>query len=320
MKTTRRDFLALAALPFGASASLAAGDGPVRLVIGFPPGDSADVLARLLAEHLGRQLKRPVFVDNRAGAAGIVAAQFVRNAPADGSTLMLAPSGLFVIYPYTYAHLPYDPLHDFKPVAIAAHMNLAIAVEARRGPSTMAELLSRLPREPALQNFGSAGAGSLNHFLGLRLGELTGVALTHVPYRGTAPAKQALLAGEVGFVVSPVASIWDQVSAGRVRVLATSGRERDPLLPEVPTLRECKVDIEGDVWQAIYAPGATPDDVVAPLTAAVLAALAVPELQKKMGELGLIVAPSGPSSVMAAMQANSRQWVPVIQKSGFKAE
>jgi len=320
MHTTRRLILIAAAVPLVMPANSHANEGPVRLVVSSPPGDSADVLARLLAEHLGHQLKRPVIVDNSAGAGGIVAAQYLKNASPDGNTMLLAPSGLFVIFPHTYKNLPYDPVRDFQPVAIAAHMNLAIAVEADRGPSAMSEFLRRLPREPALQNFGTAAAGSLNHFLGLRLGELTGVPLTHVAYRGTAPAKHALLSGEVGFVVGPIASLWDQISAGRVRVLATSGKDRDPLLPTVPTLRESGVALEGDVWQAIYVPAGTPADHVARLTQAAMSALAMPVLSRRMGELGFNVAPGGPAKVIDAMQANSRQWLPVIQKSGFQSE
>lgn len=320
MPMPRRHLLATALLLLAFRSPSAAEEGPLRIVVGFPPGDSGDVLARLLAQQLAEQLKRPVVVDNRAGAGGILAAQLVKNAPPDGNTLMLAPSGLFVIYPHTYARLPYDPVRDFKPLAIAVRMNLAIAVEAGRGPKSMAELIERLPREVALQNFGTAAAGSLNHFLGLRLGELAGAPVTHIPYRGSTPAKQALLAGEVGFMVSPIASIWDQVSGGRVRVLATAGKERDPLLPQVATLHESGFDVEGDVWQAVYAPAATPAAVADGLSQAVLAALNAPQLRKRLAELGLIVAPAGPAQVGDAMKANDRQWAPIIRKSGFKAD
>lgn len=320
MRTQRRNFLAAAFLPLVAPLSRAADEGPLRLVVGFPPGDSADVLARLLAQPLGELLKRPVVVDNRSGAGGLLAAQAVKNAPADGNTVMLAPSGLFTIYPHTYARLPYDPGRDFKPLAIAARMNFAIAVDAGRGPGTMAQLLERLPRETAMQNFGTGAAGSLMHFVGLRMGELARVPVTHIPYRGSTPAKQALLAGDIGFVVAPIASIWDLVSSGRMRVLATAGNQRDPLLPEVPTLRESGFDVDGYFWHGLYVSAATPAGVTEVLSQAVLAALKVPELGKRIGELGLIVTPVGPAQVDAAMQAQERQWGPFIRRSGFKAD
>lgn len=292
---------------------------PLKYVVGFPAGDVGDVLARLTAEKMRPLLHRSVVVENRPGAGGILAAEAVKAAPPDGNVIMQAPLATMVTFPYTYDNLRYDPVKDYEPVALLAMFDLAIVVHATNGPKSIAELAQAARSNPQLANFASPAAGSLPHFFGLMFGKSVGAPLVHVAYRGDAPAKQALLSGEVGMLVAPVSAVLELEKSGRVRVLATSGGKRSALLPTVPTLKETGVDVEGSAWLALFAPAKTPRPIVDSLSRAALAAVNEPDLKKRLTDYGLEVMNVGPQGLADIMVRDQKRWAAVIKESGFKA-
>ena len=291
----------------------------LKIVVGYPPGDAADVTARLMAERMRETLGRPVVVENRAGGGGIIAAELVKSAPADGNTLMLAPLATMVAFPFTFERLRYDPVKDFEPVALVASFDLALAVNAATGPATLQELGQRAAKDGVFASFGSPAAGSLPHFFGLITGESMKVNLLHVAYRGDAPAKQALLGGEVGSMVAPVGAFVELEKAGKVRILATSGTRRHPLTPKVPTFIEAGVQAQASPWFALYAPAKTPKELVAKLSASALDAANDARVKARLADLGLQSGNVGPQGLADTMRRDAEKWGPVIRASGFKA-
>ena len=318
MTIFRRQMIASSLLVL-ASWSAFAQDNPVRVLVGFPPGDTSDQLARMLIEPIRQQIGQSVIVDNRAGAGGMIAAEATKNSAPDGKTLMLAPLAPMVTFPFTFAKLNYDPIKDFEPVALLATFDLAIAVNAATGPKNMAEFAERIRKEPVLTNFGSPAAGSLPHMFGLELGRVLKTPTTHVAYRGDAPAKQDLMGGVIGFVVAPTAAFIELEKAGRVRILATSGKQRSPTMAHVPTLRESGVDLEGSAWFALFAPAKTPRDVIDKISKAATSAMGDPVLRKRLNDLELQPAALGPQGLADTLVKDQQRWSVVIKESGFKA-
>lgn len=316
----RRECLAAAVLSLAALGATAQDGTPLKIVVGYPAGDASDVVARLMAEKMRVSLKRPVIVDNRAGAGGMIAAEVVKMAPPDGNTLMLAPLAAMVTFPYTFDRLRYDPIKDFEPVALVATFDLALAVAADGGPRTLPELAQRARNDQTMATFGSPAAGSLPHFFGLLYADAVKVNLLHVPYRGDAPAKQALLSGEVGSMVGPLGSFVEFARAGKLRILATSGPARNPATPDVPTFKELGIDAVATPWFALYAPAKTPKDAVARLSKAALDAVNDPDVKTKLAPIGLDAANVGPDGLAETMKKDQARWSVVIRKSGFKAD
>jgi tripartite-type tricarboxylate transporter receptor subunit TctC len=296
-------------------------DKPVRLLVGFAPGGSADIAARLLADRMKDDLKQSVVVENRPGAAGRIAAEAIRNAPADGSTLMLTPIVVTVLAPMVFSKLPYDPQVDFTPVAHVANFQFAMSVAATHPAKTVQELVAWWKANPPMANFGSPAPGSLPHFFGVMIERSAGINLVHVPYNGGGPLMNAVMGNQVS---SGIDTLVDQIElhrTGRIRLIATSGAQRSPLLPEVPTFGEGGLkDVEGTSWFAVYAPARTPDATVRQLNAAINKALAVPELRERFAKLGLEPTGGTPADLSARMAQDSARWAPVVKASGFKAD
>lgn len=274
---------------------------PLRIVVGFPAGDVNDILARLMAEKMRASLDRPVLVENRAGAGGIIAAENVKAAAPDGNTVMLAPFATMVTFPHTFDKLRYDPARDFAPVALAATFDLAIAVRAD-GPKTLAELTDAARKDVNLRNFASPAAGSLPHFFGLLYGQNAKMEMTHISYRGDPPAKQALLAGEIGMMVAPVGAFLELAKGDRIRILATSGQQSNVLTPTVPTFKSLGLDLVASPWYAMYAPAGTPAPVVDALSKAALAAVNDPDVRKRLADIGLTPGEAGPQALAEIMR------------------
>lgn len=312
-------FLSLATFALAATTAAAQEGQPIRLIVGFPAGDSSDTVARLVAEKMRVSLKQQVVVDNRPGAGGMLAAEAVKAAAPDGNTLLLSPLATMVTFPYTFDKLRYDPQKDFEPVAELTTFDLAIAVNAATGPKTLTELGQRARTEKTMASFGSPAAGSLPHFFGLMFGESIKTEFVHVAYRGDAPAKQGLLTGEIGSMVGPIGSFTELQKAGRVRILATSGARRHALTPNVPTLRESGVDAEAAAWFGLFAPVRTSPEVVARIARAALDAVNDPAVKATLLEQGLVSSSQGPKEFKDTLQRDHQRWSVVIRKSGFKA-
>ncbi|MGZ5155105.1 MAG: Bug family tripartite tricarboxylate transporter substrate binding protein [Caldimonas sp.] len=310
--------LVLAALSFGAVAQV---DKPVRVLVGFAPGGSADIAARLLADRMKDELKQPVVVENRPGAGGRIVAEAVRNAPADGSVLMLTPIVVTVLAPMVFSKLPYDPVTDFAPVAHVANFQFALSVNASHPAKNMKELVAWYKANPAKANFGSPAPGSLPHFFGVMIAKGAGIELVHVPYNGGGPLMNGVMGDQVGAGIDTLVDQIELHRTGKIRLLASSGSTRSPLLPEVPTFAESGLPgVEGTSWFAVYAPAKTPEPTIRQLNAAINKALAVPELRERFAKLGLEPTGGTPADLAKRMAEDTARWAPVVKASGFRAD
>jgi len=299
--------------------SLAAAQEPLRIVLGYPAGASSDILTRLLAEEMRKSLGRPVIVENKPGAGGIVGNEAVKAAAKDGNTILLTPTATMAIFPHSFgANLRYDPFNDFAPVAHVSSFQLGLGVGAGVPARTLAEYVALVKREPKAGYYASAAAGSIPHFLGVMFAKAAGIDMIHVPYKGTAPALQALTAGEISAISTVVADIGNLVKGGKARLLATAGAKRSPQFPDVPTFRESGYDIEGESWYALFAPAGTPKAAIDRISAAAVSAVHEPALRQKLEGIGLEPTGLGPAELAAILKADYDKWGPVIRASGFK--
>jgi tripartite-type tricarboxylate transporter receptor subunit TctC len=294
--------------------------GPVKLLVGFAPGGSSDLAARIIAEKLKDTIGAPVVVDNKAGAGGRIAAEALKNSPPDGNTLLLTPVVVPVLAPLLFTNLPYDANKDFVPVTHVANYQLALSAGTNPPARSLAELTDWLKANPSKASFGSPAPGSLPHFFGLMVGKSIGVEMQHVAYKGGAPLHTDLIGGQIPVAIDALSDCIEQHRGGRLRIVATSGTMRSPLLPDVPTFKELGYPIEGNGWTAIYAPGGTPKPIVDRLNRALLDVLKQPEVRQKLTNLGFEVTATSPDELAAIMRADTAKWKPIIQASGFKAE
>ena len=316
----RREFTALATaslLPLAHAQS----DRPVKLMVGFAPGGSADIAARLIAERMAAELKQTVVVENRPGAGGRIAAEQLKNAAPDGGTLMLAPIVVPVLAPLVFSKLPYDPVADFAPVAHLANFQFGFSVNASHPAKTVAELLQWFRANPDKTNFGSPAPGSLPHFFGVMVARGAGLDMIHVPFNGGGPLMNALAGNQVSSAIDTLVDQIEMHRAGKTRILATSGAARSPLLPDVPTFAEAGLrGVEGASWFGVYAPAKTPEATVRQQNAAINKALAAPEVRERFGKLGLEPVGGAPADLAALMKRDTERWGPVVKASGFKAD
>lgn len=325
---SRRSFIALAGLSLtlaiGAlpAAALAAfPEKPLRLVVPYPPGGAADVMARGLAQQLTDALGQKVIVDNRGGAGGAVAAKTAASSAADGYTLFFGTLATQVINPALNSKLGYDPVKDFVGVSLT-HLNPRVLIA---GPSvearSVAELIAAAKAAPGKLTYGSAGSGSSSHLSGALFEMLAEVQLLHVPYRGSAPLLTDLLAGRVDLTFDSFAVYEEFIKEGRARPLAVTSLKRMTVLPSLPTLDESGLkgyDVSN--WLGIFAPSGTPADIVARLNAGVRKAMADPALRQQLVSLGIEPATSAPQELDALVREDMPKWADIVKKSGAKAD
>ncbi|HMO47520.1 MAG TPA: Bug family tripartite tricarboxylate transporter substrate binding protein [Rubrivivax sp.] len=309
---------ALCLTTLGASAQPGA---PVRLLVGFPAGGSFDAIARLLADKLKDELKRPVIVDNKTGAGGRLAVDALKAAPHDGSTVMLGPDALTVLYPFTMSKLNYDPKKDLLPLGTVSDFPFALATAVEPPSRTLAEFVAWAKANPAKANFGIPARGAPHHFFGLVLGEAIGVPMQDVPFQGSAPMLVALIGGQISSSVDVLGSLIEQHRAGKLRMLAVSSPQRVPQAPEVPTFSELGYPaITGMGFNGLYAPAGTPPAVVAEWNAALNKVLALPEVRSRLEGWGFTPAPGTPQALADRGNTGAERWAPVIKASGFRAD
>ena len=315
----RRHFAALAATALAAPVAFAQ-EKTVKILVGFPPGGSADVIARLLAERMRAGLNANVIVDNRPGAGGRIALAELKRAAPDGLTLVLSPSGALVIQPWLFANLGYDPIRDFTPISRVSTFDFAVTAGPGAPAGDLKAVMAWMKANPTKANYATSGAGTVPHFAGQLLGQATGVTMTHVAYRGGAPAAQDLIGGQVPLMVDTASETIEHHKAGKVRILAVTGEQRSRALPEVPTLKELGINMTADAFFGLYGPAGMAPDVVARIDRAVAEALRSPEVQEKVYSFGLVPNYAGPSELMAMQVAHLKRWEAPIKASGFKAE
>ncbi|HEY0822476.1 MAG TPA: Bug family tripartite tricarboxylate transporter substrate binding protein [Ramlibacter sp.] len=320
MKRRHLAALAGAALVALAAPAALAQDRTMKILVGFPPGGSADQIARLLAQKMAASLNQAVIVDNKPGAAGRLVLGELKRAAPDGQTLVLSPSGAMVIAPWLYSNIGYDPIKDFTPVSRIVTFDFAVTAGPGAPQGDLKSVLAWMKANPARANYATSGAGTVPHFAGLMLGQAAGVPLTHVAYRGGAPAAQDLVGGQVPLMVDTASETIEQHKAGKVRILAVTGEQRSRALPDVPTLKEQGINMAADAFFGLYGPPGMPADAVARIDRAVAEALKDPAIQEKIYSFGLVPSHAPAAELAATQAAHLKRWEAPIKASGFKAE
>ena len=323
MNVNRRQLTLLAgAAALGVAPPRAMGqDKPlVKILVGFPPGGSVDVVARLVADGMRASLDQNVIVDNKPGAAGRVALGELKRAAPDGNTLTLAPSGALVILPWLFKNVGYDPARDFTPIARVTTFDFAVTVGPAAPPGDFKALLAWLKANPNKANFATSGAGTVPHFTGVLLAQETGVPLTHVAYKGGALAAQDLLGGQVPMMVDTASETIEHHRAGKLRIVAVTGDSRSAVLPDVPTLKELGVNVVADAFFGLYGPANMPADRVQKISDAVAKTLATPEIQGKIRALALTPSYADSQTLAATQATHLKRWEAPIKASGFTVE
>jgi tripartite-type tricarboxylate transporter receptor subunit TctC len=313
---------AASALAWTISASAQQAAAPIRILVGYPAGATSDALARVIAEHMAGTLKQTVVVENKAGAGGRIANELVKAAAPDGTTLLMTPVATMGIFPHSYAgQLRYDPLKDFAPVAHLSDFQIGLGIANTVPAKTLAEYVAWVKSDPTKNSFyGSAAPGSIPHFFGVMFARSAGLQLTHVPYKGTAAAMQALAGGEIAALSTVAADIRALVQGGRAKLLAVAGDKRDPAFGDVPTFKELGYDLVAKPWYALFAPAGTPKAELDRLSQAASAAVADPALRKRLLDMGLEPTGYGPDRLATILKADYDRWGEVIRASGFKPE
>ncbi len=291
---------------------------PIRFICPYAQGGATDLLTRTLAQKLTESLGQPVVTDNRAGAGGNVGADIVAKSPPDGYTILLAPVSPMAINVSLYgAKLPFNPETDFAPITLVARVPLAIAVHPSSPAKTMQEFIALAKSQPGRMNYGSAGTGSSNHMIGAMLMSAAGLDMTHIPFKGGGPGVMALVGNQIDMMVAQVPTSKALHAAGRLRLLAVSGANRSPALPDVPTMIESGLpDFDATAWYSVVAPARTPQQIIEKLHAALVKALNTPEVRQRLAEEGAEVETMTPEELARFMHAEIAKWAKAVKASG----
>ncbi len=294
-------------------------DKPLRMIVGYPPGASNDILARIVAERIGPVLGQNVVVDNRAGASGGIASELTAKAPADGYTFQICNDATHSSNFNTVAKPAYDPARDFTPLTLAALNPIVLVVNPAHTPAkTLAELVDYVKAHPDKGSYGSSGPGSPHHLAGEILKEKSGVdAFVHVPYKGGGPAVLDLLAGQIPMAFSSVIAVQQQIRSGKLRALAVTQRTRYDALPDVPTMAETWPDAEMSSWLCFAAPAGVPAPIAERLSGAIVAALQEPATKKKIEDSGLVVVASKPAELAALIERDKVARGKLMRQAGI---
>ena len=318
----RATALAISMAVFGASAQAQTyPDRPIKLIAPFPAGGLADVLARAVGDELTRSLGQPVVVENRAGAGGNIGAEAVARAAPDGYTLMMSSAGILTANQFLYASMPFDPEKDFVTVSNVADMPMMVVVNPKVEAKTLAEFVALARAHPGKLNFGSPGIGTTGH-LGLAMFmHAAGIKLTHVPYRGAAPAITDLLAGQIDGVVDNPPTVLPHIESGRLRSLAVAAKTRMALLPDLPTAEQAGVaNFEASSWFGVVAPAGTPQPIIDRLHKDIAAALRRPALQERFAKSGARLIGNTPAEFAQQIRHDRKVWGDIIRAADIKPQ
>jgi tripartite-type tricarboxylate transporter receptor subunit TctC len=311
---------ALAAASLSAMATAQAQDkAPLKILVGFPPGGSADVIARLVADAIKDDFAS-VVVDNKPGASGRLALGMTKTAKPDGQTVIILPSGPMVLFPHVYKKLEYDPVRDFTPISQLARFQFGVVANTSTGVKSIADLVTRAKAQPDSASYGTPGMGTLPHFMGVLLEQSTGIRMTHVPFQGGAPANNALLGGHIGYKFDVVSETAQLHKDGKLRIIAVTGAKRDPQVPEVLTLKEQGIPMEATAWFAMYGPAGMPAETQGRIERAVTRALRQPGMIKRLSDLGYETIGSTGAELAAAQREDLARWERPIKASGVQLD
>ena len=315
--------LALFALAVVSAASVQAAEYPERnitVIVPFPAGGASDMTARLVTPKLGERVKQSVIIDNRAGANGSLGATAMKQAPADGYTLLFTSNSAHVMGPLLREPRSFDPVRDFTPVSMVIRYPMYILVNAGVPARSLGELIALAKARPAQLNYSSVGTGSGGHLACELLNVAAGTQIEHVPYKGAAPAQTALVAGEAQVMCDSVGNSHALVVAGKLRGLAVTGAQRSPAVPDVPTLMELGLPVEAYIWLGVLGPPAMPAAITAKLSAEIVRIMNLPDVRERVLKGGSEVVASMPEKFASDMRAESEIWARVIREKGIKGE
>ena len=320
-RPTRRTMLAAAlAVAWPARAQIFP-DRPVRIVVPYPAGGTTDLLARLLADRIGRDLGQPVVVENRSGAGGVVGCEYVAHAPADGYTLLFGNLGPLALNPALYAKLPYDPERDFAPIARVAQFPLLLVVPTTLEVTSFPELLAWARGNRGKVNFASVGNGSVSHLAGEMLNRAADLGMAHVPYRGGSQAFTDVLNGTAQVFFATGIEAKPHLDAGRIRALAITSHDRSPVAPGLPTFRELGMPaLDFAAWFGLLVPTATPEAIRARLTASLHGIMARDDVRQAMLDVSAEPVADTPTEFGGFLAAEIRRWAPVVRDAGVRIE
>lgn len=295
---------------------------PIRLLVGFPPGGATDVTARLVAPRVADSLRQQIVVDNRGGAHGNIASELVARAEPDGHTLLLGTISMLAINPGLYKKLPFDPVGDFAPITILVSLSNVVVIHPSVAANSINDLIALAKAKPGFLSYATSGAGSPGHLAGEVLKTLARIDMTHIPYKGGAPAINDLLGGQVHIMIATVPTAVPHVKSGRVKALAVTTKKRSVGLPDVPTIAEATgfASYEANNWYGVLAPARTPRHIVDKLNTEFISALKQPDVREKLLVQGLEPTYTTPEEFSAYLKAEIVKWSRVARNAGAKVE
>jgi tripartite-type tricarboxylate transporter receptor subunit TctC len=294
---------------------------PVSIVVGFAPGGGTDTVARIIAKNLSDSLGQQVLVENRAGAGGNIATDYVAHAAPDGYTILLGNVGSLAVAPHVISSLPYDPLRDFSPITMAVVFANVLVVQPSLPVHSLADFVKLAQEKPGTVTFGSSGILGAGHLAGELLKMRANIDMIHVPYKGGGPAMQGMLGGQVMSIFATPVSAGGQIKAGRIRAIATTGPRRAAILPDVPTVAESGYPgYEAMNWYAYLAPAKTPKEIIERLNRELVKALNNAEVVALLHQQGLESSPGSPAELARYMEREFETWGKVVKQAGIKAQ
>lgn len=294
---------------------------PIHIVVPLPPGGSNDVLARIVAQKMSESFGQPVIVENKPGAAGNIATDFIAKAEGDGYSIAVAPNQTVAVNPVLYPRLPFDVSRDLTGITLLGRVPMVLVVSPGKVAATsVAELIALAKANPEKLSYASAGSGSPQHMAAEVFKSMTGTHITQIPYKGSAPALVDLLGGNVDMMFCPINSAMPHIRSGKLRALGTSGAKRVELLPKVPTIAETLPNFESDIWIGMVAPAKTPPAIINKLNAELRRSLALPDVKSKLAEQGIYAETSTPFEFTKLIDSDQKRWAEVIRAANIKPE
>lgn len=293
---------------------------PIRLVVPYPAGGPVDIVGRLTAQKLAEQLSAQIVVDNRSGANGNIAGEIVARSTPDGYTLLMGANGNIAVNPALYRKMPIDPARDLKPISLVATASLMLVVNPGVTAKTTADLISLARSKPGSVNFASSGIGSTAHLCSELLRMMTGIHIVHVPYKGSAPALNDVITGQVQMLITGVSSALPHARSGRLRALGVTSAKRLPALPEYPAIGESVPGYEVQTWYGLFGPAPLPDSLLKRLHRAVVTAIGSKDVHDRLQGLGADAATNTSAQFAAMIKEDTTKWAKVVQSAGIKPE
>jgi tripartite-type tricarboxylate transporter receptor subunit TctC len=325
MSHTRVTLRAMIVLPIFALTSLIFAQSyptkPIRMIVPFPPGGATDILARVVAQKLAESVGHQVVIDNRPGAGGTIGSRLMLDAQPDGYTLLTSSVSTHAIGPHLYEKPPYDPGKDFTAITELSSTPTVLMVSAKLPVSSLKELIALAKAKPGQLNYGSSGVGTQFHLSGELLKLLTGIEMSHIPYKGTALVYPDLFSGQVSILFDTLSVALPFIKSGRVQALGVTGIKRAPALPDVPTIAEAGVaGFNADLWLGVWGPAKLPRDITERLSSEIAKLLRLPDVKERLNGQGMDPVGSTPAQFAEFVRRENEQWSKVVKSAGVKAE